>query len=134
MKFDPVAIGSAAVIALIGMQPMRAFCWATLVTLSLLQIAPAAAQTVDIVGAGVGVSCGTWLEHRATGQPDIANWALGYLSGVAVWGFDRTMGHKAPLRGMDADGVLYWLDNYCHVNPTNKFTDALAAFVEQHPR
>lgn len=113
---------------------MRTFWQAFAIILLLFQVVPASAQTAAVIGAGVGVSCGTWLEHRKSGQPDIANWALGYLSGVAVWGFDPIMGHKAPLRDMDADGVLYWLDDYCRANPIEKFTDALAAFVENHPR
>lgn len=77
-----------------------------------------------IIGAGVA-SCGRWLEDRKTGRYyNMENWALGYISGAAMWGNGLD-----PLRQTDADGVAYWLDNYCVAKPTSYFHDAVDAFI-----
>lgn len=78
-----------------------------------------------MIGAGARGSCGSWLEGRKNRQFFyMANWALGYISGAAIWG---NIGD--PLGHTDADGVLYWLDNYCSSNPTTEFSDAVDAFI-----
>ena len=59
----------------------------------------------------------------------MGNWALGFLSGVAIYS-----GELNPLKGVDANAVAYWLDNYCQARPTEDFVDALRAFIRQHPR
>jgi hypothetical protein len=90
----------------------------------------AQSQTVKLVGDGANTSCGTWLESRRTTYNHyMATWALGYLSGVAIW--SQTLN---PLNSVDAEGVFYWLDNYCREHPIDKFSNALAAFVHEHPR
>jgi hypothetical protein len=57
----------------------------------------------------------------------MANWALGYISGAAVFG---TVGD--PLGSTDAAGVMFWLDNHCRTNPTSQFVSAVDAFIEAH--
>ena len=90
----------------------------------------AAAQKVTIIGPGVNASCGKWLAERKSGSYfQMSGWALGYLSGAAT--FHPSLN---PLHGMDADGVEYWLDNYCRSHPTQQFADALKAFVDEHPQ
>jgi hypothetical protein len=110
--------------------------WRTVSVLVLLSgaIPASAQQPAAVIGAGVGVSCGKWLEDRRLDMPGIQNWALGFLSGVGVYGVDPVTGHKNPLNGMDADGVLYWLDNHCRADPTINFIEAVKAFADEHPR
>lgn len=82
------------------------------------------------MGAGAIASCGRWLANRASGNYfDMGNWALGFLSAVGVYSVNLD-----PLRGVDSDAVLYWLDNYCQARPTDRFVDAVKAFIQQHPR
>ena len=76
----------------------------------------------SIRGGGVE-SCGSWLQHRSRGGSSDMQWALGYLSGVAVSSiFD-------PLAKTDGDGVWYWLDNYCSTHPERPLADGLDTFV-----
>jgi hypothetical protein len=58
----------------------------------------------------------------------MGNWALGYLSGAAA--YSETLD---PLNGVDSQAVAYWIDNYCQVHPLDKFTEALGAFIREHP-
>jgi hypothetical protein len=89
----------------------------------------ARSQTVTTVGAG-NASFGSWMADRASDNHFwMGNWALGFLSGVALYS-----GGLNPLKGLDANTVVYWLDNYCQVHPTDDFVDALRAFIRQHPR
>src|SRR5271167_4306528 len=91
----------------------------------IMQTTGAHAQAVNTIGAGTSSSCGTWLAQR---QHDnffgMINWALGYISGAAVYG---DIGN--PLGQTDADGVVYWLDNYCHNYPSGYFSAAVKAFI-----
>jgi hypothetical protein len=60
-----------------------------------------------IMGYG-NSSCGTWLEQRRSLEYDgMKNWALGYLSGAAAY----TDLDIDPLRSVDANAIIYWLDN-----------------------
>jgi hypothetical protein len=59
----------------------------------------------------------------------MGSWALGFISGVAVYSEDLN-----PLNGIDADGVFSWLDNYCQPRPRATFIEALRAFISKHPR
>ena len=91
---------------------------------------PAIADDVKTLGAGANATCGKWSTDRQNGNAfPIANWALGYLSGAAV--FSKNLN---PLEGLDSDAVLYWLDNYCRSHPLEKFTVALKTFTLEHPQ
>lgn len=54
----------------------------------------------------------------------MVNWALGYISGAAIWG-----GVGDPLRPTDANGVFYWLDNYCRTAAAGPLREAIDAFI-----
>jgi hypothetical protein len=83
------------------------------------------AQSYTALGAGASASCGTWLANRKNNNfYFMGNWALGFITG-AEW-----HGEEDVLRGIDADGVAYWLDNYCEPRPTDKFSDAVVAFIQ----
>jgi hypothetical protein len=38
-----------------------------------------------------------------------------------------------PLNGTDREGVLAWIDNYCHAHPLEQISLAAVAFVHFHP-
>jgi hypothetical protein len=101
-----------------------------LVLLAICFARPAAADEVKTLGAGANATCGKWLADRQRGSAfSISNWALGYLSGAAV--FSQTLN---PLESLDSDAVLYWIDTYCRSHPLDKFAVALKAFVNEHPK
>jgi hypothetical protein len=82
-------------------------------------------QTKMTIGVGATASCGKWLSRRASGNWfDIGNWALGFMSGVAIYSDDLN-----PLIKVDSDAVAYWLDNYCSAHPTASFVDAIKVFI-----
>jgi hypothetical protein len=96
-----------------------------LMLLAGAMLMPAAANAATIRGAGAG-SCGMWLKSRAEYRPDhvMLHWVLGYLSGAVVHGDNGD-----PLRDKDADGIFYWVDNYCRTNPLNSLAEALDTLV-----
>jgi hypothetical protein len=101
-----------------------------LVLLAVCFARPAAADEVITLGAGANATCGKWLADRQGGNPfPIINWTLGYLSGAAVFSLSLN-----PLKSLDSDAVLYWIDNYCRSHPLDKLTFALKAFVDEHPK
>lgn len=95
--------------------------------LSIALVASTPAYAVKIIGAGAKASCGKWLSDREKKDHfDMGQWALGYLSGSAYYSDKDVLGKT------DADGVSYWLDNYCRANPTALFDAAVDAFYEAH--
>jgi hypothetical protein len=90
----------------------------------------AEAGQYDLMGVGAQ-SCGTWTAQRQGGYAakEMA-WVLGFLSGVGFTGIDGAN----PLRGMDAQGVWAWIDNYCRDHPIDNISGATAAFFYVHPR
>jgi hypothetical protein len=104
----------------------------TIVILTIIQGA-AYAGSVRIIGAGVD-SCGAWIEDRSH-RPSVASeqdvqWVLGFLSGVAVVnGTDLN-----PLNGVDAYGVMGWMDNFCRENPLLPISTAATRFYKEHPK
>jgi hypothetical protein len=90
---------------------------------------PTAANAVTVIGAGAKTTCGKWLCERQSGGFTISNWVLGFLSGVGTLAPDLD-----PLNRLDSDAVLHWIDNYCRAHPLDPITNALKAFVKEHPR
>lgn len=78
-------------------------------------------------------TCGTWIKARNSRNRTDANmyaaWTMGFLSGVAMYGTNLD-----PMNGTNFAGVEAWLDKHCHANPLIEFTDAIGAFVIEHPR
>jgi hypothetical protein len=101
-----------------------------LVTAAMMFAMPLRAAQVMMLGVGSTASCGTWLYRRRSGDFfDMGNWALGYVSGAAIFG---DVGN--PLGRTDSNGVLYWLDNYCASHPTEDLTGALNTFIVTYGR
>ena len=44
------------------------------------------------------------------------------------------LGELDPLRGMSADAVHRWVDNYCRTHPQVTIEAAAAVFIHEHPR
>ena len=86
---------------------------------------PNSALAATLMGTGVTVSCGGWVEIRkgAPNKQVLEEWALGYLSGVAIWS------PESPLDNLDPGAVFVWLDNACQSKPLEPFKSALDAFV-----
>lgn len=99
--------------------------WSVAVTLAGLVIPPiTAARAATIMGTGITISCGGWVEIRKTpSKAGVEEWTLGYLSGVAMWT------PASPLDGLDAAAVMVWLDNFCQQNPLVPYKLALDEFV-----
>jgi len=75
-----------------------------------------------------------WKAETRTGSTDLAvrNLKLFILrDGGQLWLYGDNLN---PLEGVDSNAVAYWLDNYCQARPTDRFVDALKAFIQQHPR
>ena len=87
-------------------------------------------QTVNTIGAGARESCGKWLDYRSRKIEDgMINWALGFISGSAVYG---DVGN--PLQSTDSEGVIYWLDNYCRTHASESFSAAVRSFITDPKR
>lgn len=90
------------------------------------------ADLVTIMGSGAKVSCGVWLDSRQDHTDRLSNtygllgWALGYISGAAIYG---DIGN--PLSRTDDKGITYWLDNFCMSHPTTQFSNAVRAFISE---
>ena len=90
----------------------------------------AAANNVHLIGAGMS-SCEIWTADRTARNVDAVQdeqWVVGYLSGVAIWTPDLN-----PMKGVNAQAVWAWMDNYCREHPLVAIKDATSAFVEEHP-
>ena len=90
---------------------------------------PVFAQT-NVYGVGVK-SCGAYLTARQVGAGSIQaqvylTWLTGYLTGV-VQQFPEADQKIAPT---DTDSWGFWLDNYCHQNPTAPFALASNALIK----
>jgi hypothetical protein len=119
---------------------MRYFLLLTVLTVGLMT-GHAEAWAYTAGGNGTA-SCGAWSAHRRQYNPggqvtrdsqaglQETAWIIGFLSGI---GFVGPQGAD-PLDGVDIDGVLAWVDNYCHGHPIENVAAAAAAFYYAHPR
>jgi hypothetical protein len=119
---------------------MRFFLLTNVLTVALIAGFAEDARAYKLIGAGTS-SCGAWTAHRRAYQPggsatlghqgelEDAQWVLGFLSGM---GFVHK-NDDDPLDGVDGEGVLAWIDNYCRANPIKALDDATTAFYFAHP-
>jgi opacity protein-like surface antigen len=100
----------------------------------VLLSASAQAAEYNEIGGGVSSSCGRWTEARSNQAKAFAymyqQWVVGFLSGIGYAGVEFG---ADPLRGMDADGVWAWIDNYCRGHPIDTISAATKAFYSIHP-
>jgi hypothetical protein len=81
------------------------------------------ADGINMRGAG-NLTCQQWSEQRASSEYfSAANWALGFLSGVA-WDSGKDL-----LQDADSDRLLRAIDNYCSEHPSDSLSDATVALA-----
>jgi hypothetical protein len=106
--------------------------WLTSALALVLLTGPAKAY--DIQGVG-NSSCGSWTEARRAPNPNAVvslmnlSWVSGFLSGI---GFIHRNGDD-PLKGLDREAVIGWIDNYCATHPLENIGVAAGAFYFAHP-
>jgi hypothetical protein len=84
----------------------------------------------NLIGQGT-LACGTWTTLRQDRQAlGLEQWVLGFLSGV---GYEGESHGDNPLKGIDADTVWTWMDNYCRDHPQATISGSVAAFDAAHP-
>ena len=91
-------------------------------------------RALAFVAAGAGLdSCDTWTVDRQLprGGPALLDeqWVVGFLTGLA----DGGLIDADPMRGVDAQAVWAWIDNYCHAHPSDNVLEAAEAFYQAHP-
>ena len=91
----------------------------------LVLAAPTQAQNVTTLGSGR--SCGTWTMNKpgSLGWVDQGAWVFGFLSGAVTYGSPA----GDPLHGVDMDGILAWVSNYCAARPFDHVIDAAKALM-----
>lgn len=112
-----------------------AWCLARMLLATVLMTDVAQAQaTVIIMGEGTS-SCGTWTAARRDREAYRHEaWVAGFISGVANASITQSSRQAIdPLRGVDINGVLGWIDNYCHAHPLDLIENAAWAFINAHP-
>jgi hypothetical protein len=84
-----------------------------------------------LVGAGIQ-SCGTWRtqDRQSSSSIAVVQWVLGYISSANTFA-PRTYltpneQEKVPdvLRGLDANAIITWMDNYCREHPLDQISTA----------
>lgn len=107
------------------MNRLPSAAWLLAISLGMATLPVASAGAATLMGSGITISCGGWVEARKGTpiKPLVEDWGLGYLSGVAMWT------PESPLDNLDPPAVFVWLDNYCQQRPLEPFKSALDAFV-----
>jgi hypothetical protein len=105
---------------------------ATLVSVLIIGAAEAQPRYFHPMGAA-SESCSGWTTARqANNTRSWVNeqWVLGFLSGVGYVGHQNGLD---PLNGMDEQGVVAWIDNYCREHSLDALVVAAVAFRQAHP-
>lgn len=100
-----------------------------LIAVTLLAMTAAAhAQGVAVQGPGT-ISCGRYIELRATNSPiqdgAVVSWAWGYMAGFNL---ESKFPTTAPLP--DQPSTLNYIDKHCRDNPLDSVLMATAALVQ----
>ncbi len=82
----------------------------------------------SVKGTGLK-SCGAWVKNRkkdsSSSRVDTA-WMNGFLSA-----YNRFVpGEKDVARGVDMEGWLAWIDNYCHDHPLKNYFKAAMSLIK----
>ena len=95
---------------------------------ALALAASASAQT--LVGGEGKVSCGTYLDHRRTG-----NEAQHYIYVVWIRGFSSGFNYgtkgKQVSSGLEKETILAYIDKHCRDNPLNSVAGAAFNLVKE---
>jgi hypothetical protein len=109
----------------------RLIVLATLISLPVLcQARPNQEGAYEVLGVGT-LSCETWSKDRADRASErhfiYGAWVQGYITAVNVFGEGAS--HLA--KGIDDEGIMSWIDNYCSKHPTDSLTVAAKALVDE---
>jgi hypothetical protein len=88
------------------------------------------ADEYTMMGAGVR-SCGEWFSDRQgkkAGASPKESWVLGYISAINSL-YPAAQIPLDLLKGMDAEGIFVWIDNYCRDHPLDLIGNAAASAV-----
>ena len=96
----------------------------------LCQARPNPEGAYEVLGVGT-LSCEVWSKDRAdrSSENHFINgaWVQGYLTAVNVFGD----GPSHVAKGIDDEGIMEWIDNYCTQHPTDSLTVATKALVDE---
>ena len=109
----------------------------TLILLAILVALPVLCQArpnqegaYEVLGVGT-LSCEVWTKDRADRASEShfikGAWVQGYLTTVNVFGDGAS--HIAE--GIDDEGIMAWIDNYCAKHPADSLTVAAKALVDE---
>jgi hypothetical protein len=94
-----------------------------------LSAVPTAVLATPVMTLGPGAnSCGTWVSERRQDSLvslQIQTWVLGFLT--AYNEFVATDGQIS--RGVDVQGLMGWIDNYCQAHPLEDVESASVHLV-----
>lgn len=79
---------------------------------------------------GIGTrdgSCGEYIREEVSYQRWYEHWLMGYISGVN----SGKQGKADFSKGVAAEGLIQWLQNYCTANPLSSFSDASGALLNE---
>ncbi len=63
-------------------------------------------------------SCGSYVSETDVYRKwEFESWMLGYISGVNAY----KKGKEDYSKGLDAQGLVKWMDNYCQKNPLDSY-------------
>jgi hypothetical protein len=101
------------------------FVGATMTTLAINS-----AFAAMVIGEGLD-SCGTWVAERNDAYFGLkAQWVLGFLSGMNMRAnVDGVATTSDPIKQLDYQAALVWMDNYCKAHPIEKIGNAAAALM-----
>jgi hypothetical protein len=96
----------------------------------LCQARPNQEGAYEVLGVGT-LSCEVWTKERADRSDERhfinSAWVQGYLTAANVFGDGPS--HLA--QGIDADGIMAWIDRYCAQHPAEALTVAAKALVDE---
>jgi hypothetical protein len=69
-------------------------------------------------------SCASWLDARVRNEQHQTAWLLGYLTGVSVGA------NVDILKGVRAEVIEAWMDEYCRSNPQRRVTDGTSDLID----
>jgi hypothetical protein len=98
----------------------------TCAAVALTSTAPLANSIV--IGAGVE-SCGTWTNSERNNTNSFRHeWVMGYVSSYNF--YSLTVSSDVS-QGIDPNGLIAWITNYCTANPLNQIATATIHLIEE---
>ena len=109
------------------------FQYASGLLLSVIFSLPTIASAIDTKGnftfRGAGAkACGGYVrEDNIDTRGVYEHWLMGYISGIN----SAKRGKADFSNGVDPQGLIQWIENYCKENPLSNFGSAVDAMLEE---